>query len=132
RTLLVSGDGVRVRQQKFVPASGAFSRTLTLVTNPGTTPVTVQLDSRLALKAYDWTILATSDGDTDFGSLDGYAIARHGPGTEDDTAIVLGGIVAAQSRYFFPGHPYGDVSGSGFVAATHAVTAQAGQTRGFP
>ena len=69
RTLSAAGSGVRVRREHFVPASGAFGRATTFVTNPGPEARSLILRSSLLLVDGSWSILSTSDGDA---TLDGW------------------------------------------------------------
>jgi hypothetical protein len=128
-TLLAAGNDLRVRKKTFVPASGAFSRTLTLVTNTAASAVTVHLDSTLSLRGHDWTILTTSSGDAGFDAADSYAIVRNPEGGENDTAFVSGGALLPSSVAFVPGTAPVEIFGAPLFATTHVFTVPPGETR---
>ena len=73
RSLLAAGSGLRVRRLLYVPPSGAFARTVTLMTNPGTAPVTVTTESHVSAPLNNPTF-TTPDGDAFVEAGETYAL----------------------------------------------------------
>ena len=85
RTPTTRARWVRTWQRHFVPASGAFARTVTFVQNPTTTAIDVTFDSVLERNGAS-AVLASSDGDTVFDSSDSWGLLDG----ETVTAVVVG------------------------------------------
>lgn len=92
RGLQVATSGVRARRVQYAPASGAFGRTLTLVTNAGTDTATVALDTGLALE-HAPAAVATPDGGA-LGPSQAWAVVQHASGIQ---GLVLGSAVAPEA-----------------------------------
>ncbi len=90
RYLRESVGGLEVRKQEYVPSSGAFVRTLTVVRNTTALPIDAPLASLAELPVPPvegcpggpaWVLLETSSGDAVLDENDSFAIARpNGPG----------------------------------------------------
>jgi hypothetical protein len=88
RTLSAVGDGARARREQFTPASGAFGRTTTFVTNAGQEARAWTIHSALALPRGSWTIAATTDGDDTFDPSDTWLVLDNGEG--ERLGLILG------------------------------------------
>lgn len=131
RSLRVFDGDVEVRTEQFTPASGQFRRTLTLFTNTGTEPATVDVESRLKFADGVRTIGVTSNGDAIWDLTDTYVVAVDDNGGHNDVAVVLGDLLAATSTNF-DGGQYGEGGPEpGSLMARHQVLVPPGQTRGF-
>jgi hypothetical protein len=87
RTLLAtSGDGLRARREQFVPASGAFARSVTFVSQTGNTPRTEALVSTIRLGG-EWRVETTSDDDEEIEAVDTFAVLTDGA---DRVGLLLG------------------------------------------
>ena len=74
RSLLTSGSGARIRQQLYVPASGRFARTLTVVTNPTATPLSLRVYSSVRFpSAYGADLVDEARPDGTFDADDTWA-----------------------------------------------------------
>ena len=94
RGLQVAESGVRVRRTQYAPPSGAFGRTLTLVTNPQSAPgpVTVPLDTVLGLEQGPGTVVTPGGGDVDPSKP--WVVVRHASGLQ---GLVIGGALAPEA-----------------------------------
>jgi hypothetical protein len=89
RGLQVAASGVRARRVQYAPQSGAFGRTLTLVTNPGTDGATAVLDTALALERAPAAVATPGGAAVDPSQA--WAVAQHASGVQ---GLVLGSAVA--------------------------------------
>ena len=119
RGLQVAAPGVRARRVQYAPPSGAFGRTLTLVTNPGTAPVTVALDSELRLE--DAPGSATTPGGGDVGPGEAWAVVGHSGGLQ---GLVLGSAVAPDAFDLL-----GDSETPSRFTARHTLELNQGETK---
>ncbi len=124
RGLLVAGSGVRVRRAQYAPPSGAFGRTLTLVTNPGTEPVTVDVGTRMDVLGEIATIL-TPDGDGTWEPGEAWAAVTSDHGAQ---ALVIGNALAPRWSAVYS---YSESGGPPTAAAAHDLTLAPGETRAF-
>ncbi len=120
RGLRVAGSGVHVRRLQYAPASGAFGRTLTLVTNPGPSPVTVSLDTTHGLEGAD-TVVTPGGGGVDTSQA--WAVVAHASGVQ---GLVLGSALAPQSLAL-----ESDGESPPRLEARHALTLAPGETQGL-
>ena len=67
-------SGLTVMRKVYVPRSGYFARYLEVLENPGTMPITV--DVNLASSFYYDRVVATSSGDTAIGAGDQWIVGR--------------------------------------------------------
>jgi hypothetical protein len=137
-SLLARVRGLDVRQEQFVPSSGAFVRNVVWLTNPGLDSVTLDVELRAELGARtDWELRAESSGDGSLDTDDTWAFARVAEMPPDGEEAGLpareGGAVfgtGASATQFEPG-----ADGEGFsppeIRATFPVTVPAGQRVGL-
>lgn len=131
RSLRVFDADVEVRTEQFTPASGQFRRTLTLFTNTGTEPATVEVELRLKFADGLRVIGATSNGDATWDATDTYVVAVDESGGYNDVAVVLGDLLAATSTTFDGGQNGEGGPEPGALMARHQVLVPPGQMRGF-
>ena len=91
RSLRVAGSGVRVRRLQYAPPSGAYGRTLTLVTNPGGAPVTVPLDTVLELESEPGAVVTPAGGAVDPSQA--WVLVQHASGLQ---GLVVGDAQAPE------------------------------------
>jgi len=93
RSLRVAGSGVRVRRLQYAPRTGAFGRTLTLVTNPESAPapVSVPLDTVLELVREPGTVVTPGGGPVDLSQP--WVVMAHDDGLQ---GLVVGGALAPE------------------------------------
>lgn len=140
RSLREIRDGLVIRKQEFVPASGAFARTLTILTNTRTQPVAVDLPSTLSLDPGEppatgcfnaWELLGSSSGDADFDASDHYVTATRTVGGNLAGMVIGNLLVATEARFDRGG--VGDCADAGTYPGsfdvTHPLTLPAGATR---
>lgn len=146
RSLTATGEGLRVKRLEFAPASGAFTRTLTLVSNPGADPVAVDVQAGLSLGDPEWALHTTSSGDNVLDLTDNYAVTVRSAVLEVDgqplggdpeatgRAIVFGSALAATAASFWGGSVEVDPDGfaqvsQGSLGVAHSLTILPGETR---
>jgi hypothetical protein len=124
-SLLSQANGLDVRQEQFVPASGAFLRTITWLQNPTTADVTVSVDLTADFgDGVSWSLLHDTDDDQSLYPQDTWAFARLGPSGGPEAGAVWGtGATAVSFRR-------GDAYRSG-VLASFSVGVPAGQRVGL-
>jgi hypothetical protein len=120
RSLQLAGVGLRVRRQQYVPPSGAFARTLTMLRNTSGAPMTVVLSSSLRV---------------DYGSLSGGFGIGDPFGVVDDggslLALVVGSRLPAVRAEFRPPFSGGESEEPGALETDHVVSLDPGQTVAF-
>jgi hypothetical protein len=121
RTLTEPQGGLRFRRQDYVPPSGAFSRRLLLVANPGATARGVDLQTLLF--ATTTTVAATGSGDTVFDTTDSYGVFAD-PSTGRAEALVIGQVLAPTAAEACLNGECGYT-----VTAFHTLTVPPGSTR---
>jgi hypothetical protein len=117
RSLRVAGSRVRVRRLQYAPRSGAFGRTLTLVTNPGGAPVAIPLDTVLGLDTTPGAVVAPG------GAVDPSAtwvLVSHATGIQ---GLVVGGALAPESLQLVD-----DGESQPRLEARHALSVGPGET----
>jgi len=92
RSLLQSQNRIRYREVHFVPPSGAFARSLLLLTNASEMPTTVTVDSR-SLTPTPFSLLATASGDAALDPSDAFVIGRRNDASQGDFALVAGNLL---------------------------------------
>jgi hypothetical protein len=144
RTLREVVNGLEVRKQEYVPESGAFARTLTILHNPTGEPITIDASSFLRLPVSSaactglpaWTIEETADGSPGLEESDRYAVFRFNGGQQDSMAVVVGPALPPTNASFQPGQlpsesgACGDAI-EGRVQLDHTLSVPALGTRAF-
>ncbi len=119
--------GLNVTRKLFVPADGYFGRYLEVLTNPGATPITVDVavDSNLGSDSAT-RVVATASGDTFFDTADTWLVtdddALATPSGDPSLAFVLGGAGASRALSL------ARVSSDSIALRWNGVTVPPGQT----
>ena len=139
RTLLVTGEGLRVRRQQFVPSSGNFARTYTAFENVTDAPVTIEAQTTALLRHQEgfdcsvqedrWEIEETSSGDASFEAGDTWALAGHQASGFADSALVFGGVGFVPGWSSFWGGGWTEGCEGGYFRVTHQFTIPPHATR---
>jgi hypothetical protein len=127
-TLLSQASGLDVRQEQFVPASGAFLRTITWLQNPGAADVAVGVDVTADFgDGITWALTGDSNGSFSLTTADTWAHAGHGASASEAGAAWGTGATFVH----FERGSHGDGVFRAGIAASFSVTVPAGQRLGL-
>jgi hypothetical protein len=122
RSLQLAGVGLRVRRQQYVPPSGAFARTLTVLENKSDQPMPLVPSTTLRVSiGYDLN--------GSFGVGDPFGVVLDGGGNL--LALVVGSRLAASQADFRPPVDYGEGTEPGALETYHVLTIEPHKTVAF-